>query len=79
MVLVIWGSFKGKLLSKPLEPRGLKGSFKGKYWAIDVYVYIYIYVYGGCQNHGLLLGPLNTRCRVILGTMILTTTHIGIR
>ena len=35
---------------------------------------------GGCQNDGPLLGPLNTRCRVILGTqngtMILTTTHM---
>ena len=34
---------------------------------------------GGCQNYGFLLGPLNTRCRVILrtqkGTTILTTTH----
>ena len=34
---------------------------------------------GGCQNHGPLLGPLNTRCRIILrtqkGTIILTTTH----
>ena len=35
----------------------------------------------GCQNHGPLLGPLNTRCRVILrtqkGTIILTTTHMA--
>ena len=35
---------------------------------------------GACQNEGLLLGPLNTRCRSILrtqkGTIILTTTHI---
>ena len=35
---------------------------------------------GGCQNYGPLLGPLNTRCRIILrtqkGTIILTTTHI---
>ena len=35
---------------------------------------------GGCQNHGLLLGPLNTRCRIILtsqkGTIILTSTHL---
>ena len=35
---------------------------------------------GGCQNHGPLLGPLNTRCRIILrtqtGAIILTTTHI---
>ena len=23
---------------------------------------------GGCQNYGPLLGPLNTRCRMILGT-----------
>ena len=36
---------------------------------------------GGCQNHGPLLGPLNTRCRVMLrtqkGAIILTTTHMG--
>ena len=35
---------------------------------------------GGCQNYGPLLGPLNTRCRIILrtqkGTIVLTTTHI---
>ena len=35
---------------------------------------------GGCQNHGPLLGPLNTRCRNIIrtqkGTIILTTTHV---
>ena len=34
---------------------------------------------GGCQNYGPLLGPLNTRYRIILrtpkGTIILTTTH----
>ena len=33
----------------------------------------------GCQNYGPLLGPLNTRCRTIIGTqkgtMILTTTQ----
>ena len=33
---------------------------------------------GGCQNYGPLLGPLNTRCRIILrtqqGTIILKTT-----
>ena len=33
---------------------------------------------GGCQNYGPLLGPLNTRCRIILrtqkGTIIWTTT-----
>ena len=23
---------------------------------------------GSCQNHGLLLGPLNTRCRIIVRT-----------
>ena len=37
---------------------------------------------GGCQNHGPLLGALNIRCRIIRripkGTVILTTTHIGI-
>ena len=35
------------------------------------------------QNYGPLLGPLNTRCRIILrtqkGTIILTTTHIKTR
>ena len=35
---------------------------------------------GGCQNHGPLLNPLNTRCRTILrnqkGTIVLTTTHM---
>ena len=25
------------------------------------------YHMGGCQNYGPLLGPLNTRCRIILG------------
>ena len=34
---------------------------------------------GGCQNDGPLLGPLNTRCRMIFriqkGTIILTITH----
>ena len=39
---------------------------------------------GGCQNHGPLLGPLNTRCRIIIIIIIrtqkrpkiLATTHI---
>ena len=35
---------------------------------------------GDSQNHGPLLGPLNTRCRITLrtqkGTIILTTTHM---
>ena len=35
---------------------------------------------GGYQNYSPLLGPLNTRCRIILrtpkGTIILTTTHV---
>ena len=34
---------------------------------------------GGCQNYGPSLGPLNIRCRIIMGiqkgTIILTTTH----
>ena len=37
---------------------------------------------GGCQNYGPSLGPLNTRCRIIStqkGTIVLTTTHIGIQ
>ena len=37
---------------------------------------------GGCQNHGPVLGTLNIRCRIIIGiqkgTIILTTTHIGV-
>ena len=36
----------------------------------------------GCQNHGPFLGPLKKRCRLIIGTpkgtIILTTTHIGL-
>ena len=35
---------------------------------------------GGCQNYGPLLGPLDTRCGIILrtqkGTISLTTTHM---
>ena len=35
---------------------------------------------GGCQNYGPLLGPLNTRCRIILrsqtGTINLTSTQM---
>ena len=35
---------------------------------------------GSCQNDAPFLGPLNNRCRIIIGTpkgtMILTTTHI---
>ena len=35
---------------------------------------------GGGQNYGPILGPLNTRCRIILrnpkGTIVLTTIHI---
>ena len=38
---------------------------------------------GGCQNYGPFLGTLNIRGRIIIGTqkgtIILTTTHIGIR
>ena len=40
------------------------------------------YYMGGCQNFGPLLGTLNNRCRVIIGTqkgiLILTTTYIGL-
>ena len=36
---------------------------------------------GSCQNQGPLLGHLNIKCRIILGTqkgtIILTTTHIS--
>ena len=39
-------------------------------------------ILGGRQNYGPLLGPPNTRCRIILGTpkgtIILTTTHVYI-
>ena len=35
---------------------------------------------GGCEKNGPVLGSLNIRCRIIIGTqkgtMILTTTHI---
>ena len=35
---------------------------------------------GGCQNYGHLLGPLHTRCGIILRTqkvtILLTTTHV---
>ena len=38
---------------------------------------------GGCQNYGPFLGTLNIRCRIIIGTqkgtIILTTTLIGIK
>ena len=30
---------------------------------------------GGCQNYGPLLGTLKNRCCIIIGTLILTTTH----
>ena len=37
---------------------------------------------GGCQNDGPLLGPLNTRFRILLraqkGTLMLTTTHMDL-
>ena len=37
---------------------------------------------GGCQNYDPFLGALNIRCRIRIGiqkgTIILTTTHIGI-
>ena len=37
---------------------------------------------GGCQNYGPFLATLNNRCRTIMGTqkgtLILTTTHIGL-
>ena len=37
---------------------------------------------GGCQDYGPLLGPLNTRWRIILrtqkGTIVLTTAHMDL-
>ena len=37
---------------------------------------------GGCQNYGLFLGTLNISCLTIMGTqkgtIILTTTHVGV-
>ena len=53
-------------------------------WAPDSrtprYLHELIYHMGGFQNYGPLLGPLDTRCRIILrpqkGTIILTTTHM---
>ena len=44
-----------------------------------IYVYTYVYM-GGCLNYGPLLGTVNIRCRIMIGTpkgtIILTTTHI---
>ena len=41
---------------------------------------IHSYTLGGCKNSGPLLGPLNTRCRIMLrthkGPIILTTNHM---
>ena len=38
---------------------------------------------GGCQDYGPFLGALNTRCRIIIripkGTIILTTTRVGLK
>ena len=31
---------------------------------------------GGCQNYDLVLGTLNIRRRIMIGTIILTTTHM---
>ena len=31
---------------------------------------------GGCQNYALVLGTLNIRRRIMIGTIILTTTHM---
>ena len=44
-------------------------------WGNDTGLYV-----GGCQNYDPVLGPLNTRCRIIprtqKGTIILITTHV---
>ena len=32
---------------------------------------------GSCQNYGPFLGTLNIRCRIIVRTLILTTTHMS--
>ena len=52
-------------------------------WIQSIYLYVYIHTcmhMGGCRNYGLFLGPLNTRCRIILRTqkrtIDLTTTYI---
>ena len=54
-------------------------SFCHEYTYMSTYICVYIYM-GGCQNYGPFLGPLNTRCRIILmtqqWTIILTATHI---
>ena len=43
---------------------------------------VWVHDVGGCQNYGPLLGTLNIRCRTILrtqkGTLMLTTTHMGV-
>ena len=31
---------------------------------------------GGCQNYGPFSGTLNNRCRIVIGTIILTITRI---
>ena len=47
----------------------------------EVWCTILVLYMGGCQNCGPFLGTLNIRCRIIIGaqkgTIILTTTHIG--
>ena len=74
----------------PTMARAKKVAFREK----QVYTYIYIgYVYTftysymyvhmrGCQNYGPVLGPLNTRCRIILrnkkGTIILIASQMYI-
>ena len=35
----------------------------------------HLWYMGGCQNYGPFLGPLNIRCRIRIGIIILTTTH----
>ena len=54
-----------------------KGSKK-----IQLYGKFYKDYIDGCQNYGPFLGTLNIRCRILIGnpkgTIILTTTHIGV-
>ena len=77
-ILPVRGAYRGCRLEefgilRELLPRGL-------FWVVgDPYQRAARLYMGGCQ-HGPFLGPLNTRCRIILrtqkGTMILSTTHL---
>ena len=58
---------------------GCLGGLVGAYQVCLVFSGCYM---GSCQNYGPFLGTLNNRCRIIIGTqngtIILTTTHMGL-